>query len=356
VSRLVLIAVFLFALNGASAAPARAKTSSPPPAAQEMVSLHDLGRSYGFEVSWLEPSKKLRLKSRTNELIFEVDHREILFNGVRIVMGDAAIPARRTLAISAIDRDRLIVPILNPGKLEARRPVRTILLDPGHGGHDKGTINKTLNLWEKTVALDTALRLQPLLESRGFRVLLTRGDDTFVDLDERAAQAAKVGADLFLSIHFNAVDDAGVRGIETYLVTPQYQRSTGSQDKKADDDVAVPGNRFDGWNAYLGYTMQSRLTSALGVFDRGLKHARFVVIRDLTVCPGLLIEGGFLSHPTEAKMIGDAGFRQKLAVAIAEGVDTYNQTLLRLEAGRAPRPAPAAANASPTRPANGSAH
>jgi N-acetylmuramoyl-L-alanine amidase len=301
----------------------------------EWVGVHAFAETLGLHAEWLEPGAKLRVSGARTELIFQVDRREVLVDGVRVFMGEGALPTERgeSLRISTLDRDRLLVPLLTPGAIEARSPVQIIALDPGHGGRDRGTRNEKLGLVEKDFALDLAQRLRPLLQALGFQVVMTREDDTYIALPERAQRAATAGADLFVSLHFNAAASADVNGIETYVLTPQFQRSTGSDEKRPDDAVAAPGNRFDAWSSFLGYTVHRTLLDRMQRPDRGLKRARFVVLRELP-CPGVLVEGGYLSNPEEARLVATDEFRDRLAVALAEAIDAYNQTLLRLRAVR----------------------
>jgi N-acetylmuramoyl-L-alanine amidase len=303
---------------GAAAAP------RPAPSAPKLapIGLHSWGKTVGAEVSWVEKGKKLRLKNAFHAVIFELGRREITVDGVRVFLGDAPLPGRRTLMISPVDRDHLLLPLLAPHQLPSRGAIRTVVLDAGHGGKDKGKTNDQLKIHEKDLTLDLIKRLKPLLEDRGYKVVFTREDDTFIELGDRPARAATAGADLFLAIHFNAGPPA-VTGIETYTLTPQYQRSTASDKFDADDNVAAAGNAWDGWNALLGYSIQQQMLDGMKCFDRGLKRARFVVIRDLAPCPGVLIECGFLSNSGEAKLIATPAHRQRLAGAIAAGVDAF---------------------------------
>ena len=146
--------------------------------------------------------------------------------------------------------------------------------------------------------------------------------------DEKALLALieREKADLFISLHFNAIDKRTVSGNETYILTPQNQRSTEADRRQPDDAVRLPGNAFDGWNAVLGFRIHSALLGNLQSFDRGLKHARFAVLRDIE-CPGLLVECGYLSNDAEARKIATPQWRQKLATSIAEGVADYRAAL-----------------------------
>jgi len=242
--------------------------------------------------------------------------------GVKVYLDDPIGQLRGRLTVTRIDWDKVIVPLA--WKLPPARPgTQRILLDPGHGGKDPGKLNPTLNYTEKTATMDTALRLKPLLEKLGFEVLLTRDRDVAIDLDDRAPLATKAKADLFISLHYNggAAGDTTSSGIETYCLTPTGQHSTNKATGRA-DLTAEPGNRFDVFNLQLAFNVQRRLLIGTGAEDRGVRRARFAVLRTLT-CPGILIEGGFMSSRTEGAQIANAAYRQKLAQAIADGIVDY---------------------------------
>src|SRR5690606_15538234 len=126
----------------------------------------------------------------------------------------------RQLHIPEIDYQNTLKPLFFPQQFEPKRKLYRIVIDPGHGGKDSGALNNSLKLKEKYLALDLANRVKSRLEKLGYKVSLTRTDDTFIGLSERAAIANRAGADLFLSLHFNAVDAASVDGIETFIMTP----------------------------------------------------------------------------------------------------------------------------------------
>ncbi len=286
-----------------------------------------IGARAGLASSWLEPQRKLRLADKDTRLDLEVDSRDCELDGLRVFLGDPAVQNRRSIYVSKIDRDRFLLPILNPRNIGGPVPqLRTIVIDAGHGGKDDGTANAKLRLKEKDMTLDVAHRLEKILRKAGYQVVMTRRRDSFVPLPLRPALANKVKADLFISIHFNAIDNKAIAGSETYILTPQHQRSTSSDKRMPDDKVKQPGNDFDAWNAVLGYRMHRAVIQSLQGFDRGLKRARFAVLRDLQ-CPGLLVEGGYLSNEAEARKIGSAEWRQKLAQTIANGVGEYRAAL-----------------------------
>ena len=177
---------------------------------------------------------------------------------------------------------------------------RTIVVDPGHGGHDPGAVGRRFNLTEKFVNLDTALRLTRLLEGAGARVILTRSTDVFITLGQRATRANNAGADIFVSIHANAHNNANVGGTETYYNS--YFRPADSR--------------------RLAGLVQQELVRELGLRDIGVKTANFYVIRHTTI-PSILVELAFLSNAREESLLNQASFRQRGAEAIFRGITRY---------------------------------
>ena len=160
----------------------------------------------------------------------------------------------------------------------------------------------------------------------GFKVLLTRNWDSSVKLPERSSIAKRQKADLFVSLHFNgtASGQNEARGAETYAMTPAGGSSTAGNGSIRGNSYS--GNRFNDSNLLLAYQIQKSLVARLGVEDRGVRRARFEVLRDATM-PAVLVEGGFLSHPAESKKIFDAAYRREMAKAILEGIQTYKRAV-----------------------------
>ena len=283
----------------------------------------------GFKAAWIERGKSMRFQSAASRIDLEADNRAIALNGLRVLMGEPAVFRGASFYVSRIDAEKLFLPILSPSSV-ATPPapaLRVIVIDAGHGGQDTGTQNKPFKMDEKTYTIDVANRLRILLANQGYKVVMTRTDDRFVPLQQRADIANKAGADLFISIHFNAVSGApDVHGSETYVMTPQYQRSTGNPTRDPGDNVANPGNRNDPWNALLGYHMHDQVLGKLDSADRGFKRARFAVLR-LVNSPGVLVEAGYLSNNDEAKKIATAAYRQAIAEAMAQGVQAYARAI-----------------------------
>jgi N-acetylmuramoyl-L-alanine amidase len=294
------------------------------------LALEELGRSYGLQTDRDETGRTLRLESRWTTLEFTAGSREAAWNGLRLFLGE---PVSASLGLARSDWLAVVRPLLDPAAVPPPAAPGLIVIDPGHGGGDPGAANRVLGLKEKNLTLDLARRLQRELEARGYRVALTRTTDRRLrsvqaaDLAQRAATANRLGADLFVSLHFNALPGhPGVGGVETYTLTPAGQRSTAASRRTAADRAVHPGNRHDHWNAVLGAAVHSRLVAGLGATDRGLKRARFAVLRPVD-CPAVLVEAGFLSNPAEARRLGTAAYRQDIAEAIGAGIGHYHERL-----------------------------
>jgi N-acetylmuramoyl-L-alanine amidase len=257
---------------------------------------------------------------------FTVDSRRSEINGVTVWLSHPIALRDGAAWIASTDIVTALSPILFPARNSAGEKVKTICIDPGHGGKDPG--NREGRQQEKNYTLLLAHELNKQLSAAGFSVSLTRSSDTFVDLPTRPELARRRRADLFLSLHFNATGGAGgrsVQGSEVYCLTPARASSSNARGEGADSG-AFPGNRQNGKNVLLAYRVQQALIRRLGIEDRGVKRARFAVLRTADM-PAVLIEGGFMTHPTEAKKIYDASYRRKMAAAIVEAVMAYRKAV-----------------------------
>ncbi len=308
----------------------------------DYVSVNDLAEYYSLKPAWgplditrtLTDAHGLRFK-------FETNQRDCYLDGMRVFLGAPVLLHQGDLWVSKLDVIKTIAPLLRPEDQLALFPLappKLIVLDAGHGGTDPGKQNLRLKLDEKDLTLDVVVRLKKILELRGYQVLLTRDKDVrfsnspAIDLPWRAEIANKAGADLFLSIHFNAVDprDAQrVSGSETYVLTPELMVSTQPESDKSMVREKYPGNRHDAANVLLGYSLHRQLITGLKTSDRGFKRYRYAVLRTLN-CPGALLEAAYLSNDKEAARLGTPEFRQQIAEAIANGVQAYSVTLAGL--------------------------
>jgi N-acetylmuramoyl-L-alanine amidase len=220
-----------------------------------------------------------------------------------------------------LDAQKNLQPLLNrPGyhfKTE-----RTIVLDPGHGGKDSGTRSVAKMEVEKDYTLDWAVRLRALLQSNGWKVLLTRTNDLDISLPERVALADRANADLFLSLHFNSgLPNQALAGIETYCLTPVGLPSSLTRDYEDNLQHAFPNNAFDEQNFQVAYHLHHSVVQSLCAADRGVRRARFMSVLRTQNRPAVLIEAGYLSNSAEARKIASAAYRQKLAEAVARALE-----------------------------------
>jgi N-acetylmuramoyl-L-alanine amidase len=233
------------------------------------------------------------------------------------------VDSRGRYCISQMDVAKLLDPVMRPNRIRGADRVRTVILDPGHGGHDRGARSRYGD--EKTYVLDTARRAKRELEKRGYNVILTRNSDVFIPLHQRATIADRYKDAIFISIHYNAARNTGAAGVEVYTIAPRGTPATnGGAASLARQKFN--GNRNDELNVALATTMQNCMLRAVNGEDRGVKRARFRVLRDAKV-PGVLVECGFLSNRTEARKVHTTKYRQKVAEAIARGVDVYQAAI-----------------------------
>ncbi len=252
--------------------------------------------------------------------ILQLDDKSLSarFRGMNIALASQVVFANGAPYINASDWQSTLRILFAP-RLAKRQKVRTIVLDPGHGGRDRGAAGRYLT--EKQTTLRLTLRVAAILRAKGYRVLLTRSSDRTIALADRAAFAKRNRADLFVSIHFNSAKPA-VHGIETYCLTPAGVPSSNDRAKKKGNQSFCPGNRWDANNILLAANVHQRLLVRTGSADRGLKRARFAVLRDLD-SPGILIEAGFLSNRYEEKRLLANSYIETLARAIADGIIEY---------------------------------
>lgn len=339
----------------ASPAPVRAAPTRPAKLwsfvrlrGTDYVSLREVAERFGLKLSWTKSAFTQTLSdARGVRFNFENNQHDFFFDGIRIFLADPVLLEKDVLWVGKIDLIKIIAPLIRPSDYAAHLPdtaLKTIVIDPGHGGTDPGKQNSRFKLDEKDLTLDVSLRLKKLLEILGYRVVLTRTTDKrfsnnpIVDLPLRAELANKEAADLFVSIHFNAVDRDldRVSGTETYVLTPQFQISTQPEQDKSMVKEFYPGNQQDMANVLLGYSLHRQLIMDLKGSDRGYKHRRLAVLRTLK-CPGVLVEAAYLSNDNEARRLATPEFRQKIAGALADGIQDYAATLATLRPATAVR-------------------
>lgn len=281
--------------------------------------------AHNLDFRWVTPEESLQLTNRSARILLSVDHREMQFNGTQIWLLFPIVLHNGGAYLAQLDALTTLQPLLAPTKNRPSVKIKKVCLDPGHGGKDPG--NRVGSNEEKRYTLQLAQEVSAQLTKAGLKVIMTRTDDTFIELPDRADIARRRTADLFVSIHFNSADSGRdtVHGTEVYCMTPAGAASTNSRGEGGGTG-AFAGNRCNDRNLFLAYQMQRSLTRSLQAPDRGVRRARFAVLRDATM-PATLIESGFMSHPTEGQKIFTAEYRKKLARAIVDGLLAYKRAV-----------------------------
>lgn len=174
---------------------------------------------------------------------------------------------------------------------------RTVVIDPGHGGHDHG--GQGAKVYEKHLALDTAMRLEANLKRMGYQTVMTRRSDYFVSLPQRVAIGNRHKNAIFVSLHFNYTWKEHVCGLETFYYSAEGQK--------------------------LAQCVQHSLVRHTRTVDRNAKFARFYVLRNSTL-PAILVEGGFVTNERERERMKSGDFREAIARGVAEGIQRYRRS------------------------------
>jgi len=201
-----------------------------------------------------------------------------------------------------------------------------VVLDPGHGGQDSGAMCG--EVLEKDLTLDVALRTELLLRATGFTTVLTRDDDRYVSLSERASLGNREGNSVFVSIHFNDSPREAASGVETYY---SLRQSSGTWFLwwlpfigRADSSPVAAESES------LAVALQTALVAGTNAFNRGIKAEQFYVLANVQR-PAVLIEGGFMTNKADIARLTTLEYRRQLATAISVGLEQYRAALGRGE-------------------------
>jgi N-acetylmuramoyl-L-alanine amidase len=290
----------------------------------EYVQLDDWARANGGQARWTVPRHEAKVVLPAGSLAVSIDSRKITLKGIEVWLSAPVVLRGASAYVATADLMGTIHPLLFPPRPASGRPVRTIVLDPGHGGKDPG--NQEGRRQEKQYTLQLANDVRDLLTKAGFKVWLTRSSDTYIIPESRPQIARQRGADLMISLHFNSADGPGgsaVRGAEVYCLTAANAYSTNDRGELG-RRAWLPGNRNDTRNLQLAYQIQRALVEKADSEDRGVKRARFAVLKYAEM-PSVLVEAAFMTNPGDARKIYDAAPRRALAQGIVDGVLAYKR-------------------------------
>ncbi|MBQ8516447.1 MAG: N-acetylmuramoyl-L-alanine amidase [Akkermansia sp.] len=295
------------------------------------VSLEDIRSFYKLmPIAQPKGSGTRAVGNGTVTLIFGPGPRVVSIHGLRCTLSHPTRPDDKgDILVSKTDLLKLIDPVLRPTYIANRRAIKTVVIDPGHGGHDSGTVTDYAR--EAHVALMVAGKLAGELRQRGLEVKLTRevnqhvSDQSRVDLANQATDA------LFLSLHLNC-GRSDVSGIETYTVAPA-----------APGETERPANEHDAANAALSAALQSSLVRKAGAKDGGCRRVNYSLLSSLR-CPAALVELGYATNREEAESLNSDEYQSKLALALADGIAAFAAVMnpeTQLKALPPPPPPPA---------------
>ena len=342
----LLMVLALTAIPAASAAPAAAWEVTKIDG-HDYVSVESIKRFYNFTemarsgasvklkrgVRFTDPEKERRNADKELVMEFKVGGNDCLMNDVKFVFSESIATVGDKAYVSRMDLAKLIDPVLRPNFIQNASDFTTVILDPGHGGKDPGATNPFGS--EADYNLSVANLVKSQLVAKGFKVVMTRDSNVFLSLQERVqlANAVKESA-IYISIHFNS-GGRSARGIETFTLSPPGVSHYGS-DFKASDNQTRAGNEHDSANIALATAVHGWTLKQLGknTLDRGIKRARFSVLSGVSH-PAILLEGGFMSHPYEARLIETPAYQKAIATGVVYAVGRY-----RAVVGRKPTLAP----------------
>ena len=252
-------------------------------------------------------------------MLIKVGSQSAVWNGLDLRLGFAPQLIDGHPFVHALDVRKNFMPLLDDTLHFRTNSV--LVIDPGHGGTDTGAKSVSEGRFEKEFTLDWARRLQSLLAASGWTVLLTRTNDVNLSLSNRVAFAGRHKADLFLSLHFNsAPPNREQAGLETYCLTPAGMPSNLTRGFPDNPSLIFPNNSFDAENLEFAVRLHRALLKVNGHADRGVRRARFLGVLQGQTRPAVLVEGGYLSNPREARLIAEPAYRQKLAEAVAQAL------------------------------------
>lgn len=244
--------------------------------------------------------------------------QDFYVNDYRYILSYPVQERAGQLYISTIDMSKLVDPVLRP-RLGRKEPLTTVVLDPGHGGHDAGA--RGVCAWEKDCNLALALKVRDKLKQAGFKVVMTRDRDFFLTLGERVTIANRTPNSIFVSIHHNSGRSAA-SGIETFTLAPHGTTSPFARTRRTEE---LSGNNQDSENIALATAVHSQAIRNTAALDRGIQRARFSVLCTIQR-PAILFEAGFMTHPQEGGKVASAAYQNVLAQSICDGIVRYRAT------------------------------
>lgn len=303
--------------------PAPRKSTAPVQiSGQKYMSLHEWATSKELQLA--REGNDVSLTNRTARVHLKVNSARADVDGVSVFLAFPILLREGTVWMAQKDVERSLAPLLFPPKNKVGDPVRVIAISAGHGGKDPGYVLGSH--LEKKYTLLLAKELQRRCARAGLKTVLVRDSDIYLTLADRTRLAKAGKADVYIELHYNcgAPGNRVSKGVEVYCLTLDGAASTnGGSDRYP---AALAGNQNDERNLLLAYNVHKSIVTRASMADRGVRRARFEVLRDAQM-PAVLIEGGFMSQPDDMRAIQDAGRRRRTAQAILDGILAYKRSI-----------------------------
>ncbi len=324
----------------------------------EYVPLGKLCSAYGLDCDWDDIARTAMIKKGQNSIIVRSGGRLIMVNGSKKKLDRAVVMDGGTVFVPLSFVRNNLASVIGTEPVEytpatevsGKYTIKTIVLDPGHGGNDPGAIGGRARSREKDMTLSMARKLKGALEAGGIRVIMTRDSDIFVPLGKRSRIANNSGADLFVSVHFNASRSRSLKGFECYFLSNAaddnaraLEAAENASIKLGEEADAERSRRLDRtlWDMTLtenrressllaGYICDS-VRDNIDIGNRGIRTARFYVLK-YTRIPAVLVESGYISNKYEEAKLRDPAFLDSLARAVTKGILRYRDEYERTEA------------------------
>ncbi|MFH1655818.1 MAG: N-acetylmuramoyl-L-alanine amidase [Candidatus Omnitrophota bacterium] len=311
------------------------------------VSIIELCKVHDIDWQWDNFSSILNLKKGNDQASILVGSSTAEINGQKQTIAAPFLFHRGSIAVPLDFKKRFVGHRTITRPFTRKEPaayfgykISKVVIDAGHGGKDPGAVSRSGGK-EKSITLDIAKRLKKVLESRGIKTILTRSSDQYISLSRRAQISNKSGADLFISIHVNAHKSRQPYGFETYYFSEASDNIARALEvaENASYTNEASTNSSRNLKAILGdmiYTENiaaskevakhicDNTCSIMGVRNRGIKSARFAVLKNADI-PAILVEVGFISNPKEEKALRNSFYRQQIAEGLAAGIANYKR-------------------------------
>lgn len=304
--------------------------------------------AYGLDWSWDRFSRVAIVKDRTRSIALREGGATAVVNGSEkklarpSVLRDGALYVPASFVPELLETSATAVQEIQAAAPGLKRyAIRTVVLDAGHGGEQSGARSRRYGLREKDVTLRIVKKLKARLEERGISVILTRGQDRSVSLADRSRIANDISADLFVSVHANASRTRQAGGFECYYLSEATDDRARALEAAENASFKFGHHSSPGSSRGLDATLwdltltENRVESCelagnicrsanrdLAVKNRGVKAARFYVLKN-TRMPGVLVEVGFLTNRHDAMRMGQSGYLDRVAAALAKGILAY---------------------------------